>query len=498
MFQSSTSTAILAKLQTVNLVSPTLSRASVSQPITTSSADPNVLTQCRTINITDNGWVPPPSGRGTSGILWVCFSVILLCSYKCIHLDIPSQAEIQATFPKWNNLRNVMRKIWWMLIMCFVPAVPLFIALLEFSKARAELKRVNDSQAEFASWFQSTNWKGIQKPKITMSHAFYANMGGIVPMFSSERPQAAEMVKISNENHASTQDLMLDRESGSAVGHRTRTKPFSLSEYIEFLRNLETDEQRAPFLLTEADIGAFARSDPIAKLLAISQILYLGVTCIARSVGDLPLSLLELMTTTYILQSALMYIFWWNKPYDARHVTVLFNPGSIVRAGESQSSEELHYQQHWAGPDASLNVHGRYPAINEQLTTGGSRCENTKKGSFQYHDLLALEKESVKLWLVYLCSFSLSASNGFLSLPWSWKTFPSPLMKQAWKIASIVAMRMSHGESEVLRKIALCVCILFYVVARLIIIVIAMCYLRSMPAKVYDTVRWKVEIPSFS
>lgn len=203
-------------------------------PVTTSSPTPNSLTQCRTV--TNTGWVSAPPGRGTSGILWICFSVILLCSYKCIHLDIPSQAEIQAEFPKWDRFRNILRKVWWMLVMCIVPAVPLFIALLEYSKACVELKKVQYAQAEFASWFQSTSWKGVQKPTITMSHAFYANMGGIVPMFSSERPRPAEMMEISSDNQVnpeafSTQNLMVDQESGPAVKHETRTKPFSLCEY---------------------------------------------------------------------------------------------------------------------------------------------------------------------------------------------------------------------------------------------------------------------------
>ncbi|EHA47754.1 hypothetical protein MGG_03767 [Pyricularia oryzae 70-15] len=392
-------------------------------PVTTSSPTPNSLTQCRTV--TNTGWVSAPPGRGTSGILWICFSVILLCSYKCIHLDIPSQAEIQAEFPKWDRFRNILRKVWWMLVMCIVPAVPLFIALLEYSKACVELKKVQYAQAEFASWFQSTSWKGVQKPTITMSHAFYANMGGIVPIFSSERQRPAEMMEISSDNQVnpeafSTQNLMVDQESGPAVKHETRTKPFSLCEYIEFLRSLETDEQRAPFLLTEADIAGFAKSDPIAKLVAISQILYLGVTCFARLSHKVPISLLELMTTTYILVSALMYYFWWHKPYDARYVTVLFSPGSVSRSVECGPSGELPFQHDQPGFNAALNRHGQHFALNEQLTSGDGNPKRVKKGTFQYHDLLHLEKENVSMVLIYVCCLTLSASNGFLALPWAW------------------------------------------------------------------------------
>lgn len=212
------------------------------------------------------------------------------------------------------------------------------------------------------------------------------------------------------------------------------------SKLVEFLRSLETDEQRAPFLLTEADIAGFAKSDPIAKLLAISQILYLGITCFARLSHKVPISLLELMTTTYILVSALMYYFWWHKPYDARYVTVLFSPGSVSRSVECGPSGELPFQHGQPGFNAAPNRHGQHFALNEQLTSGDGNPKRVKKGTFQYHDLLHLEKENVSMVLIYVCCLTLSASNGFLALPWAWSTFPSPSMQYAWNTASGFAM----------------------------------------------------------
>lgn len=222
------------------------------------------------------------------------------------------------------------------------------------------------------------------------------------------------------------------------------------------------------------------------------------------------------MTTTYILVSALMYYFWWHKPYDARYVTVLFSPGSVSRSVECGPSGELPFQHDQPGFNAALNRHGQHFALNEQLTSGDGNPKRVKKGTFQYHDLLHLEKENVSMVLIYVCCLTLSASNGFLALPWAWSTFPSPSMQYAWNTASGFAMvfpasfpvffvarakylqRISRGESGVLGKVVFYFLSLFYVVSRLIIIVIAMCYLRSMPLRVYEKFSWEDSLPTFA
>jgi hypothetical protein len=47
------------------------------------------------------GWVSPCSGRSTSDILWSCFSILLVCTWKCVHFNVPSIDESEAGWLRW-------------------------------------------------------------------------------------------------------------------------------------------------------------------------------------------------------------------------------------------------------------------------------------------------------------------------------------------------------------------------------------------------------------
>jgi hypothetical protein len=42
------------------------------------------------------GWVPPDARRNTLDIILSCLSIFLVCSWKCVHLNLPTYEESQA------------------------------------------------------------------------------------------------------------------------------------------------------------------------------------------------------------------------------------------------------------------------------------------------------------------------------------------------------------------------------------------------------------------
>jgi len=51
------------------------------------------------------GWVSSGSGRSTSDILWSCFSILLVCTWKCVHFNVPSIEESEAGWLSWPSYK---------------------------------------------------------------------------------------------------------------------------------------------------------------------------------------------------------------------------------------------------------------------------------------------------------------------------------------------------------------------------------------------------------
>jgi len=162
-----------------------------------------------TSNTTTNdrvAWVPPPKGRGTINIVWSCVSVLLVCTYKCVHLNISSFEENRAGWhkrygipywPEWPLLRKQLRKLKWMTIILIAPELGVAIASKQYFKARNDLQNID----------------GVPGDVMELTHAFYANMGG----FAIAIRQSSEANRTSGPSEA---PLTHDVNQQSIKGHQ--------------------------------------------------------------------------------------------------------------------------------------------------------------------------------------------------------------------------------------------------------------------------------------
>lgn len=139
------------------------------------------------------GWISSASGRSTSDILWSCFSILLVCTYKCIHFNVPSREESEAGWFKWHGLylpeallwRNWARKLCWMLLIVLAPEIGVALAMDQCLHAREcrhtiypeDESGVNNGEVAEDGMRKAAMDNG-EEPKCTNSHAFFANMGG--------------------------------------------------------------------------------------------------------------------------------------------------------------------------------------------------------------------------------------------------------------------------------------------------------------------------------
>lgn len=129
-------------------------------------------------------WVPPDSSRDTWEIIWSCLSIFIVCSWKCVHLNVPTHRESMAG---WNRIGGIFyvpsglllqrwtRKVTWMFIIAIAPELGVSQAVRQWREAKEELIRVS-----WAGRNRPHNAAPIRGQRFTLTHAFYVRMGGIL------------------------------------------------------------------------------------------------------------------------------------------------------------------------------------------------------------------------------------------------------------------------------------------------------------------------------
>lgn len=350
-------------------------------------------------------------------------------------------------------IKKWLRKIKWMGIILIGPEIGVAVACNRWMKAREEVQR---AKLEFPD------------ETLTLTHGFYALAGGFAA------------------------DIGKSRECPADNGLRTENlRRLNLTAYVALCR--ENSSSPIP-IITEDDISDRSKSDFFTKTFAIVQSSWLVIQIIARISAGLPVSELELVTTAYVLCAIVMYGFWWYKPFDVEHVTILQlqnpDPGLIERSPWRRRHEiDIHSAKNVFWVD---NVWMRYPVRRGVLVS--------KRPS--------LELKSI---LVYSVTTVFSAIH---LVAWNWD-FPSPVSRMLWRIfglsttaagllipgVTFLYLRwrfpsVSHMGDVV---VTLFVLVVFpYIVSRLGLTVLVFYTFCSLPKGAYATIDWATYLPHFS
>jgi len=83
-------------------------------------------------------------------------------------------------------------------------------------------------------------------------------------------------------------------------------------ELLRFVRDGSVDVP----VIAEADIDDRSKGDGLSKGVAIVQLVWFVIQLVARSVQNLPTTLLELDTLAVAALTCIAYGWWWKKPKD--------------------------------------------------------------------------------------------------------------------------------------------------------------------------------------
>lgn len=235
-------------------------------------------------------WQPEPSTRGTWSILSVCIITTSLCVWTAVHLNIP---------PSNQKYAQSWRKLYWLGVGLFAPEMVAYTAWyqrLATAKGLQDIRKAAGHKPtvswlkKILDWFHrrdlyevhaggKSGGQELPTPNLpcqnewTMTHAFYAYMGGF----------ALDSTGANGPVLPPGKECMRLTLKGVAV---------ALSLRPESLKDSSAD-----------GILDKSKASPLAKGIVCSQALWFCLQCLGRLISSAPLSLLEVRNGILLLDT---------------------------------------------------------------------------------------------------------------------------------------------------------------------------------------------------
>ncbi|KAF9549279.1 hypothetical protein CPC08DRAFT_823448 [Agrocybe pediades] len=246
----------------------------------------------------------PPCPRQRIQIIWTCVATILAASWVSVHPNIPDAKE--------SKIKKMLRRIELMIWAILTPELIIFWAMRQWRGARymerefAEARHIEleSMTRKLLRWLKELGYKlrlrrntplKPETPRWTRTHGFFLQMGGFMLREDGKK------------------------DSDRVLGWKT------LMEYYNQGRLDLSD-------ITEDRINDHSKADGFAKGLALLQMFWFIVQCVARLFDkNLILTEIELATAALALLSFVMYFLWWNKPFNAGvPITITLLPAGSI------------------------------------------------------------------------------------------------------------------------------------------------------------------------
>ncbi|CZR50406.1 uncharacterized protein PAC_00278 [Phialocephala subalpina] len=449
-------------------------------------------TNC-TLPISAPYFVSAPNVRGTLDIVWNCLSVLLLCTWSILHLNVPVESYSTGTCQKYvRGMKRFGKKIKWMMFSLLAPEWLLGKALGDLMSASLLEKKFREfAYSDDVPWMKS--------------HVFLANMGGFAIQFGAldqgvpmrleghlegtdtvdqshviKRPRDIPALMIEGTNDVI--EACVPRQQGTgaedSIGstklhskdpeHRQPAKPHpSQRRTLKRKGNLPPQSQlfvsgnqaiALPRQIPKDDVGRIPDStqatvdelkiinslpklsedsledrnkgDTLVKLFALGQVVWLAIQLTTRLNRHLPISQLEIVTLAFAVCSGLTYMLLLQKPKD---VQTSIN----VDAARYPTPEEM----------VRIAVCGPY-------TFGTARRHPRIQNNALHRD--QEEDGNAMLYMTLGTLFGALVFGSIHCLAWN-TAFPTTVERTIWRVASVVTTATTPVEVLIVilfRKIA--------------------------------------------
>ncbi|KAK4860833.1 hypothetical protein LT330_004564 [Penicillium expansum] len=334
------------------------------------------------------GWQGSPNRRGTWDIILSCGTTIFACTWSIQHLNVPG--------PHDGTGKKLLRSCQWMIITILFPEFIMAHAFFELLMAIDATKLIeeNSKMAVTYPWLisrlflrghaqknDSEHGKDYKGPEWTVTHSYFANMGGLSFKHIDE-----------------------------TADQRCTQFPLTAFQYAA-----ELDLYASPDIHAD-DIKDKGKQDYFAKAIAMLQICWLIFSLITRKIRGLPFSQFETLTLGLAICGIAVYITYWYKPQGVGIPIKL-----AKREGPKMPQFSRTYDSFWDVISNSRKKNGLQPV---------HRIKN---------DNIPLAK-SDKWHSTIILLAVLSATFGCIHIiAWNFE-FPSGVEKLLWRIATVMSI----------------------------------------------------------
>ena len=397
------------------------------------------------------GWVPEPDGRGTWSIIWSSLVTIFICTWSVLHLRVRELS-------KWHSF---WRKCEWMFWTALIPEVSMIKSMIDFIQARSDLKSL-------------VQWGG---PEWTMTHAHFALARGFRIPYSIEESTEC-----------------------------------SAEQIIDYVKQGEI--LRPP--LSEDELQSRSKSDWLVKLIAILQALWFALQTLFRGIQHGRVTPLEIMVVAFICCSIVTYGFWWSNPQNVEYPILIQRETRTSSSAEAKSPITPAVSQSTASRTlrGTERISQATPML-DSLSEPAMLRPSTESDVLQNADMsqngqlwrwLIRKKGSLGLFVIGVVL--MTVFGAIHCLAWT-SPFPSRAEQLTWRICAVITtclpslLFLQHDHFKHYIKatgldMIVFSSIVFYGVARVILIVLAFTAVRAQPADVYQTVNWTLYLPNFA
>ncbi len=377
-------------------------------------------------------------------------------------------------------------------------------------------------------------WRGRKAkytPNLTMAHGFVLSMGGFCytkagPVLPSSSLPSTILSKRTTSSRTMTSSILhLD----------------DLDSYPQLMTKLEE--------ISAETIEDKSKGDGLSKTISILQISWFIAQCAARVVQHLPMMLLEMTALAFAGLSVITYSLWWYKPLNIKYHISLDGPSSDTRpASETHCLQEsaslierttkkdasswsrlrilpvINGSLEWLFSEAlravSRGVGYEFGGIIYDIEDGGGDVEN---GNFRFSSGTRFQAPWARIEIMVTIG---SVFGAFHCAAWPFY-FPSHTEMMLWRYASMTVLvglvvaflltghllivnalpgwmklprswtnlRVWIGFRGFIFTLLTRTSTVAYIVARIILIVLAFMQLRFLPPLAFHTIQWTTYLP---
>ena len=283
-------------------------------------------TSCSTPPLTTQvNFVSSPDSRGTLDILWSSLFTIVACTWTVQHLNVPEQRN--GRDPGWVGslrwkLKGFLTSAKWMLITVIAPEVVITTASSDLFEAKSLGRKLQRFALE-----DNVPW--------TLSHTYFANMGGFVIQSDVQDPHATPYITAKStptnnhpdtttfataDSNASQERKIVEPKENSlpaTISENGQSRPYRNPYHLKATQIYKLRKERVlPKLphISKEELEDKSKSDSFVKTIAIFQIIWAVIQIIVRTARKLAISQLELAVIAFATCAVVIYILYWSKP----------------------------------------------------------------------------------------------------------------------------------------------------------------------------------------